>query len=75
MDNVVYTEMKSECLLTAVVAEFLGLIGPAPNTVEPFELLMFRIEELVLQKRIDSFQFTKCSIAQLCNYLFHYSKY
>lgn len=52
IDNVVYTEMQSECLLTTVVAEFVGLIGPAPNIVEPFELLMFRIEELVLHKII-----------------------
>lgn len=48
IDNVVYTEIKHECLLATMVAKFVELIGTAPKTVEPFELLMFRTEELVL---------------------------
>lgn len=31
-----------------MAAELEGLEGPAPKTVAPFELLMFRTDELVL---------------------------
>lgn len=42
--------MKCGLVVGLMVAAGLeGLIGPAPKTVAPFELLMFRTDELVLQ--------------------------
>lgn len=36
-------------MLGTVAAELVGLAGPAPKTVAPFELVVFRTDELVLQ--------------------------
>lgn len=36
-------------IFSETAAEVVGVIGPAPNTVEPLEFVVFKMDALVLQ--------------------------